>query len=181
MPKSKKRRGAKPKQTRRTMSAADREELARRLTMPLPDPRPKHPGYDQACPVDELIAEFGEDGAQWLVEEYERPLTVAEFMLEQGIRRDAFVLDDPFTGPETVTAQKISEMLDMTFQVSVHWAKDAGWSGPLLKEAEELAALGPIDHAAEGADVVREAFAAGAIFLNDRARWDFGDGEAQSV
>ncbi|HVK18537.1 MAG TPA: hypothetical protein VM533_16500, partial [Fimbriiglobus sp.] len=140
---------------------------------------PKHPGYTQTCPDNLLIEEFGEEGAAWLQDEYGRPLTRAEFQLEQCIRRDAFVLDDPFTGPDTVTAEKISEILDLTFQVSMLIAKDAGLNHPLIQEAEELAALDPVDHAAEGADVAREAYRCGAIRLNARGMWDFGDEEPQ--
>ena len=171
MPKSKKRRTAKRKR-------ATPKSVLQRLNAPMPTPRPKHPGYAQTCPADDLIAEFGEDGASWLQDEYEGPLTVAEFRLEQCIRKDAFVLDDPFTGPETVTAEKISKLLEMTFQVVTGMAARANaLTDAQAREVAEIEADGPIDHAADGADVMREAFQAGAVFLNDRDRWDFGDGE----
>lgn len=171
MPKSKKRRTAKRKTTRP-------KSISELLTVPMPKSRPKHPGYTQPCPVDDLIGEFGEEGASWLQEAYGTPLTVAAFRLEQCIRRDAFVLDDPFTGPETVTAESLSKLLDMTLQVASLLAKDSGTlTADMAREVEELEA-DPIDHAADGADVAREAFQAGAIFLNDRTMWDFG-GEEQ--
>ncbi|NUQ95835.1 MAG: hypothetical protein HOY79_04500 [Streptomyces sp.] len=183
MPKSRKRRNIKPKPkaaTRRAMTDADRAELVRRLTTPLPGPRPKHFGYAQTCPQDQLIDEFGEDGASWLQEEYQGPLSAAEFRLEQCIRRDEFVLDDPFTGPDTTTAEKISRMLEATFQFTVATARQAGTlTDAQEREAAEVEAQGPIDHAADSADVVREAFQAGVIFLNDRNMWDLSDGEDQ--
>lgn len=169
MPKSKKRRNAKPKSRRNPFAAS------------MPAARPKHPGYDQQCPEDLLVEEFGEEGAAWLHDEYEGPLTVADFRLEQCIRRDAFVMDDPFTGPATCTAQQISELLEMTYQVVTALAASAGtMTDAQARELAEIEALGPIDHAADGVDMVREAHQADAIYLNDRDRWDFPDSGAEN-
>lgn len=185
MPKSRKRRTAKAKPNRRQMPKSASEQLRRRFNAPMPGPRPKHPGYNQSCSVNELIEEFGEDGADWLQEEYGRPLTIADFRLEQCIRRDAFIVDDPINGPSTMTAEKISKWLDMTFQVVALMAKDAArQSGvPLPAElAEQLAEQEKdqeaFNHAAEGADTVRGLYLEGELFLNDRGMWDLAGGEA---
>lgn len=184
MPKSRKRRTAKPKTTRRPMPKSTSEELRRRFNTPIRGPRPKHPGYDQFCPVDQLIEEFGEDGADWLQEEYRRPLTVADFRLEQCIRRDEFILDDPLDGPSTMTAEKISKWLDMTFQVVAIMAKDEarkrGVALPdeLAQQIAEHEGEESTNHAAEGADTVRGMYLEGELFLNDRDMWDLAGGEA---
>jgi hypothetical protein len=171
MPKSRKRRNAKPKRDLRTVQ--------RKLTAPMPSPRPKHPGYTQPCPADQLIDEFGEEGAQWLTDEYERPLTVADFHLEQAIRRDEFILDDPFTGPATCTASQVSKTIEMSFQVLFALADKQGVLTPeMSSEIEECGLMESIDHDAEGADAVRQAHLAGAIYLNDRGMWDFPGDEA---
>ncbi|MFF8619220.1 hypothetical protein [Streptomyces sp. NPDC015350] len=118
MPKSRKRRTARPR--------SRRKELHRRLAAPLGEPRPKHPSYEQACPDDVLIDEFGEEGATWLRGEYGRPLTLAEFGLEHSIRTNEFLLDDPFTGPKTTTAEEISKMIGLTTDVILAMAKQQG-------------------------------------------------------
>lgn len=132
----------------------------------------KHPGYRQLCGDDQLIDEFGEEGAQWLIEEYQRPLTVDDLRLEQGIRRDAFVLDDPLRGPSTSTAQQIGQMIDMTLSAIIGLASVAGTlTVEQAREANELLA-DPLDQAESPADVVREAHEAGILFLNERGMWD---------
>lgn len=138
----------------------------------------RHAAYTQPCSDDLLIDEFGEEGGQWLLDEYQRPLTMADFQLEQCIRRDAFVMDDPFTGPVTYTAQKISETLEMTFQVIVAMAAQAGTlTDEQAREAEEINA-DPIDHAVQGPGVVREAHREGELLLTRRGMWDFSEGPA---
>jgi hypothetical protein len=144
VPKSRKRRTAKAKKAAK--------QIQRRLTTPMPAARPKHPGYTQTCPPDRLIDEFGEEGAEWLQGEYGGPLTVADFRLEQCIRRDEFILDDPIDGPVPSTAEQISRLLEMTFQVAVAMARQQGpLPEHLAREAAEVEADGP----------------------NDRDRWDF--------
>ena len=171
MPKSRKRRNAKPKNMR--------NHLRRALTAPMPAPRPKHSSYDQTCNADVRIGEFGEEGADWLQEEYGRPLTMAEFQLEQCIRTDAFVLDDPFKGPETVGAEEISKVVEMTALVILAMADQQGvLTDEQAREAAEIQAMDPMNHAAEGIDVVRSAFQDGSFFLNDRGMWDFAGDEA---
>ncbi|MET9734504.1 hypothetical protein ABZZ79_28860 [Streptomyces sp. NPDC006458] len=134
----------------------------------------KHPDYDLACPEELLVDEFGEEGAQWLFDAYERPLTMADLKLEQAIRRDAFLMDDPFTGPAMCSAQQISQILDMTLHVAAALADQAGTiTAEQAREIEQLDAVGPIDHAAEGVDVVREAHREGVLLLNHRGMWDF--------
>lgn len=166
MPKSRKRRTAK---TKKPVG-----QLHQRLAAPMPAARPKHPGYGQQCPPERLIDEFGEGGAEWLQDEYAGPLTIADFRLEQCIRRDEFILDDPIDGPVPSTAEKISRLLETTFQVAVAMARQQGpLPAHLAQEVAELEAEDPIDHAADGADTVREAYRADAIYLNDRDRWDF--------
>lgn len=166
MPESRKRRTAKPKNTRKN--------LRRVLTAPMPDPRPKHADYDHVCPDDALVEEFGEEGANWLQEEYGQPLTRAAFRLEQCIRRDEFVLDDPFKGPETVAAEEISKVVEMTALVILAMAEQQGvLTDQQAREASEIQAMDPFDHAAEGIEVVRNAFQDGSFFLNDRGMWDF--------
>ncbi|WP_097865740.1 hypothetical protein [Streptomyces sp. rh34] len=128
------------------------------------------------CPASVLFDEFGEDGAEWLQEEYERPLTIPEFKLERGIRRDEFLMDDPFTGPRVETAEMLSRVIVMTSDVILTLAENQNvLSVEAAREVAEMRALPPVDHAAEGFDIVREAFAVGAIFLNDRDMWDFGE------
>lgn len=174
MPKSKKRRNANPKSLRK--------DLRRALAAPMPAPRPKHPGYDQVCSDDVLIKEFGEEGADWLQEEYGRPLTMADFQFEKCIRKDAFVLDDPFRGPETVRAESISKMIGMTAMVIVGMAQQQGvLTDAQTRELAEIEAMDPVDHAAEGVGVVRLAFQDGIVFLNDRDMWDLSEMEEQHV
>jgi hypothetical protein len=171
MPKSRKRRTAKPKNTRKNLRQA--------LTAPMPDPRPKHPDYDHVCPDDVLIEEFGEEGANWLQEDYGHPLTKAEFRLEQCIRTDKFVLDDPFKGPETVTAEEISKVIEMTSLVVLAMAEQQGvLTDQQVREVAEIQAMDPVDHATEGIEVLRNAFQDGGFFLNDRGMWDFAGDEA---
>ncbi|MGP4091686.1 hypothetical protein [Streptomyces sp. KR55] len=111
---------------------------------------------------------------QWLIDEYQRPLTMADLKLEQAIRRDAFVMDDPFTGPAMCAAQQISQILEMTLHVAASLADQAGTLTPeQAREIGQLDAMGPIDHAAEGVDVVREAHQEGVLLLNHRGMWDF--------
>lgn len=161
MPKPRKRRTARPRDLRK--------DLRRRLAAPLSKPRPKHPSYGQVCPDDVLIDEFGEEGAAWLQEEYGRPLTLAEFSLEHSIRTDEFLLDDPFTGPEVTTAEKISKVIEMTADVILAMAEQQGvLNAEQAREVEDIKAMPRVDHAAEGVDVVRIAFETGGIFLNDR-------------
>ncbi|MFF8423122.1 hypothetical protein [Streptomyces sp. NPDC015680] len=168
MPKSRKRRTARPRDLRK--------ELHRRLAAPLSEPRPKHSCYEQVCPDDVLIDEFGEEGATWLQEEYGRPLTLAEFSLEHSIRTDEFLLDDPFTGPEVTTAEKISKVIETTTDVILAMAEQQGvLNEEQTREVAETKAMLPVDHAAEGADVVRIAFETGGFFLNDRGMWDFSE------
>ncbi|MFI5753114.1 hypothetical protein ACIBBE_46630 [Streptomyces sp. NPDC051644] len=168
MPKSRKRRTARPRDLRK--------DLRRRLAAPLSEPRPKHPSYEQVCPDDVLIDEFGEEGAAWLQEEYGRPLTLAEFSLEHSIRADEFVLDDPFTGPEVTTAEKISKVIETTTDVILAMAEQQGvLNAEQAREVADIKAVPPVDHAAEDIDVVRIAFDMGAIFLNDRGMWDFSE------
>lgn len=170
MPKSKKRRTAKPRRMPKNM----REGMLRKLAAPMPDPRPRHPGYGQACPEDVLIEEFGEEGTDWLRTEYGRQLTVADFQFEQCIRKNEFVLDDPFEGPQTVTYEEISKTIDMTSMVILTLAQQQGvLPKELGREVRELQALGPMDHAAEGIEVVRSVFQDGGFYLNDRGMWDF--------
>ena len=176
MPKSKKRRTAKPRRMPKNM----REDMMRKLAAPMPDPRPRHPGYGQACPADVLIEEFGEEGADWLCTEYGRQLTVAEFRLEQCIRTNEFVLDDPFEGPQTVTYEQISKIIDTTSMVILSMAQQQGVLPKAVdREVRELQALDPVDHAAEGIEVVRTVFQDGGFFLNDRDMWDFGEDGGQ--
>ncbi|WP_046249559.1 hypothetical protein [Streptomyces sp. MBT28] len=171
MPKSRKRRTAVDKKRRQTI----RRDFQRAMTMP--GPRPKHPGYEQTCPTDRLVDEFGEEGADWLQETYSRPLTVAEFRLEQCIRKDQFVLDDPLRGPDTVTTESISKVLEMTAVVLLEMARQQGvLTDEQAREAAEIAAMGPMDHATEGVDVVRNAFQDGAFFLNNRDMWEYAEG-----
>lgn len=134
----------------------------------------KHPDYALACPEEQLVDEFGEEGAQWLMDEYERPLTLADLKLEQAIRRDAFVMDHPDKGPTTYTVQQISQTVDMTL-ATIEWLADqAGVLTPeQAREIEEREALDPIDHATEGVDVVRETHQAGGLLLNHRGMWTF--------
>ncbi|MER8087838.1 hypothetical protein ACIO6T_37200 [Streptomyces sp. NPDC087532] len=168
MPKSRKRRTARPRDLRKN--------LRRRLATPLREPRPKHPSYEQVCPGDVLIDEFGEEGAAWLQEEYGQPLTLAEFSLEHSIRTDEFLLDDPFTGPEATTAEEISKVIEMTADVILAMAEQQGvLNAGQAREVADIKAMPPVDHAAEGIDVVRIAFETGRIFLNDRGMWDFGE------
>ncbi|MFG2629956.1 hypothetical protein [Streptomyces sp. NPDC048473] len=168
MPKSRKRRTARPRNPRR--------ELHRRLAAPSSEPRPKHSSYGQVCPDDVLIDEFGEEGATWLQEEYGRPLTLAEFSLEHSIRTDEFLLDDPFTGPETATAEEISKVIEMTTDAILTMAEQQGvLNKEQAREVAETKAMSPINHTAEGIDVVRIAFATGGLFLNDRGMWDFSE------
>lgn len=58
-----------------------------------------------------------------VTEEAGRPLTLAEFSLEHSIRTDEFLLDDPFTGPEVTTAEKISKVIEMTADVILAMAE----------------------------------------------------------
>ena len=170
MPKSKKRRTAKPRRMPKNM----REDMLRKLTAPMPEPRPQHPGYEQNCPADLLVDEFGDEGADWLCTEYGRQLTVAEFHLEQCILKNEFVLDDPFEGPRTVTYEVLSRTIDMTSMVILSMAQQQGvLTAEQDREVRELQALGPMDYAAEGIEVVRGAFRDGAVFLNDQGMWGF--------
>lgn len=184
MPKSRKRRTAKPKNNRRTKPNNVDAELLRRLNAPMRAPRPKHPGHGRPCPVDDLIDEFGEDGAHWLQEEYGRPLTVADFVLEQCIRRDEFVVDDPLRGPSTMTAEQISKWLDTTFRVFLLMAKDAAEESGVALPADTAALIAeleeeePVNHADAGADTVRGVYLEGELFLNDRGLWDLAGGRA---
>ncbi|MFJ2883379.1 hypothetical protein [Streptomyces sp. NPDC087272] len=168
MPKSRKRRTARPRDLR--------EELHRRLAAPLSEPRPKHPSYDQVCPDDVLIDEFGKEGATWLQEEYGRPLTLAEFSLEHSIRTDEFALDDPFTGPEVTTAEEISKVIETTTDVILAMAGQQGvLNAEQAREVADIKAMPSIDHATEAIDVVRAAFETRRIFFNDRSTWDFSE------
>lgn len=163
-----------PKKKRRTNHA----KLGNRRHTQASAASRRHADYKQPCPDHQLIEEFGEEGAQWLLDKYQRPLNMADFQLENAIRRDVFVMDDPFTGPVTYTAQKISETLDMTFRFIVLMATQAGTlTHEQAREAEEINA-DPFDHAADGPDVVREAHREGALILNHRGMWDFSEGEA---
>lgn len=173
MPKSRKRRTTKQKTSRP-------RSLLERGNEPMPGPHRKHPGYNQLCPVDDLIEEFGEEGADWLLDEYEAPLTVADFQLERCIRRDEFVLDDPLAGPTTMTAEKISEWLDLTFRVAAQMAKNAVVKGAVLPPelAQAIAERDqeePVNHADVGADTVRGMYLEGLFFLNDRGMWDLAE------
>ncbi|WP_435606571.1 hypothetical protein [Streptomyces ardesiacus] len=171
MPKSRKRRTAVDKKRRQTI----RRDFQRAMTMP--GPRPKHPNHDQTCPTNRVVDEFGDDGADWLQETYGRPLTVAEFRLEQCIRKDAFVLDDPLRGPDTVTTESISKVLEMMAVVLLEMARQQGvLTEEQEREAAEIEAMEPTDHATEGVDVVRSAFRDGVFFLNDRDMWEYAEG-----
>ncbi|MEU4507205.1 hypothetical protein [Streptomyces sp. NPDC024089] len=135
-----------------------------------------HSSYEQVCPDDVLIDEFSEEGAAWLQEEYGRPLTLAEFSPEHSIRMDEFLLDDPFTGPEVTTAEKISKVIEMTADVI---PATAGQQGVLkeeqAREVAETKSMPLVDHATESADAVRIAFETGGFFPNDRGMWDFSE------
>ncbi|MEU1091463.1 hypothetical protein ACFYPN_31975 [Streptomyces sp. NPDC005576] len=168
MPKSKKRRTARHRDPRK--------ELRRRLAAPLSEPRPKHSSYGHTCPDDVLIAEFGEEGGSWLQEEYGRSLTLAEFALERSIRVDEFLLDDPISGPEVVAAEEISKLMEMAADVILAMAERQGvLTKEMAREIAETNAMPSIDHASEGADVVRSAFQMEELILNDRDMWDFSE------
>jgi hypothetical protein len=146
----------------------------------LRNPRPKHPGYDQICPDGVLIEEFGEEGAVWLQEEYGRPPTLAEFRLEHSIRTNEFLLDDPFKGPDVTTAEEISKVVEMTAMVILAMAEQQGvLTEEQAHEVADIRTMAPVNHAAEGIDVVRGAFQDGGFFLNDRGMWDFSGAEEQ--
>ncbi|WP_143657779.1 hypothetical protein [Streptomyces sp. MNU77] len=163
---------------RRAQDRDPRREVRRRLAAPRREPRPRHPDYGKMCPAAVLFDEFGEDGADWLQDEYERPLTIPEFKLERGIRWDEFLMDDPFTGPRAETAETISRVIVMTSDIILTLAENQNvLSAEQAREVAEMRALPPVDHASEGFDIVREAFAVGAIFLNDRDMWEFGENE----
>lgn len=167
MPKSRRRRTARHRDPFK--------EMRRRLAAPAREPRPKHTGYEQVCSDEVMIDEFGEEGATWLLEEYGRPLTLAEFTLERSIRMDDFLMDDPFTGPEVITAAQLSKVLTMTTDFILSMAEQQEVLSPeQARGVSEIKAMPPVNHAAEGIDVVRIAFQDGAIFLNDRGMWDFG-------
>ncbi|MET8816435.1 hypothetical protein ABZW47_31095 [Streptomyces sp. NPDC004549] len=156
-----------------------RDNVRHALSAPASAPRPKHPQHDQVCPADALIEEFGEENANWLQEEYGRPLTVAEFRLEQCIRKDEFVMDDPFKGPRTVPAEVVSKVIELTATLVYAMAEQQGvLTDEQARELAEIRAMDPLDHAAEGFDVVRSAFEDGSLILNDRGMWAFPDDEA---
>lgn len=164
---------SKSRKRRPKPSAAQRKELRLRLSAPVPPPRPKHPWYEQTCPDETLIDEFGEVGADWLQDAYGRPLTLADFALEQSIRTDSFLLDDPLTGPEVTTAEHLSRLIDTAHHVFFSIVEKQGSLPPeLAREVAQFQAAPPVDYASEGVDVLRSAFEVGHLFLNDRRMWD---------
>ncbi|MEU2181042.1 hypothetical protein [Streptomyces thermolilacinus] len=133
----------------------------------------KHADYRRLSTDEQLVEEFGEEAAQWLLDEYEGPLNVAEFKLEQAIRRDSFIMDNPLAGPTVCTARQIGQMIDDTLRSIAEAADQAGkLTADQAREVEELL-NNPLDLAENHADVVREAHVEGVILLNSRDLWSF--------
>lgn len=133
----------------------------------------RHADYQRLCNNDRLVEEFSEEGAQWLLDEYQGPLNVAEFKLEQAIRRDSFMMDNPFAGPTACTARQIGQMIDTTLRFIAEAVSQAGkLTANQAREVEELLS-NPLELAENEADVVREAHEEGVLLLNHRNLWAF--------
>lgn len=160
MPKSKHRRNGKPRPTGRA-------------TRVLPTPS-RSPLYDEPCPDDLLIEEFGEEGADWLVAEYERPLNRADLELEKAIRNGHFTLEHPTKGPVPYTLEDLSTTLWATISLVLKAARQQG----LLTDSEVEKVGGGGNLADDAVPVcVRDSHAGGFLYLNQRGLWDFGEGE----
>ncbi|MFE4915898.1 hypothetical protein ACFRCX_30815 [Streptomyces sp. NPDC056652] len=131
----------------------------------------KHAFYSQPCPLDLLVQEFGEDGAQWLTDEYERPLNMADLKLEQCIRVGEFTMDHPDNGATKYSLREVSETLEMTIQLIL----DRGRREGLLTEAQlrETDHGMDVDHEVDGPDIIRQHHWVGGLVLNHRNMWDF--------
>lgn len=158
MPKSKHRRNGKNRPSKRHLPEA-------RQT------RAKHPHYAQPCPHELLVEEFGDEGAEWLADEYERPLNLADLELEKAIRFGAFTLDHPERGAEEWPLSTLSHTLHLTTQVILVAARREG----LLTQGQlEEVDFGNLDHEEDGPTNIRGSHWANSLFLNDRGLWDFG-------
>ncbi|MFD8516503.1 hypothetical protein ACFV27_36860 [Streptomyces antimycoticus] len=160
MPTSKHRRNGKKRPTRARPTTSSRMR--------------KNRAYDQPCPRDLLVEEFGDEGAQWLTEEYERPLNLADLELEKAIRRGTLVMDHPERGVVEYTVAQVSRALQLTTKVTLGLALREGL---VTQQQVDEVDCGEVNHEEDGPDILRADHWSEGLFLNERGLWNFGAGE----
>lgn len=134
----------------------------------------KNQAYGQPCPHDLLVEEFGDEGAEWLAEEYERPLNLADFELEKAIRCGTLAMDHPRRGAVEYTVAQVSHTLQMTIKVTLGLALRQGL---VTQQQVDEVDCGEVNHEEDGPDILRADHWSDGLFLNERGLWNFGGAE----